>query len=71
MSTLYQIFNFISTFFKKYNAKDIVVIKDSNVKDDGLDGENEEDLKEKFGGCLLRIQMRKPGSSGWRRSNGK
>lgn len=34
------------TFFKKYNAKDIVVIKDSNAKDDVIETENEEDLKE-------------------------
>lgn len=35
------------TFFKKYNAKDIVVIKDSNKNfDDKIEVENEEDLKE-------------------------
>lgn len=34
-------------FFKKYNAKDIVVIKDSNKNyDDKIEVENEEDLKE-------------------------
>lgn len=35
------------TFYKKYNAKDVVVIKDSNKKDqDKIEVENEEDLKE-------------------------
>lgn len=35
------------TFFKKYNAKDVVVIKDSNKHDDDkIEPENEEDLKE-------------------------
>lgn len=33
-------------FFKKYNAKDVVVIKDSKKNDDKFDIENEEDLKE-------------------------
>lgn len=34
------------TFFKKYNAKDIVVLKDAQSNDDKFDVENEEDLKE-------------------------
>ena len=34
------------TFFKKYNAKDVVVIKDSNREDNSLEAENEEDLRE-------------------------
>ena len=34
------------TFFKKYNAKDVVVIKDSTKDDNLLELENEEDLKE-------------------------
>ena len=34
------------TFFKKYNAKDVVVIKDSTKEDNLLELENEEDLKE-------------------------
>lgn len=34
------------TFFKKYNAKDVVVIKDLLKNDDKLEIENEEDLKE-------------------------
>ena len=35
------------TFFKKYNAKDVVVTKDSNKHDDDkIETENEEDLKE-------------------------
>ena len=35
------------TFFKKYNAKDVVVLKDSNKHDDDkIEPENEEDLKE-------------------------
>lgn len=34
------------TFYKKYNAKDVVVIKDSSVDDDELELEDEEDLKE-------------------------
>ena len=34
------------TFFKKYNAKDVVVIKDAVVDDDKLEVDNEEDLEE-------------------------
>ena len=34
------------TFFKKYDAKDIVVIKDVDKEDDKIESENEEDLKE-------------------------
>lgn len=34
------------TFFKKYNVKDIVVLKDAKEDEDKLDVENEEDLKE-------------------------
>lgn len=34
------------TFYKKYNAKDVVVIKDVTVEDDKIETENEEDLKE-------------------------
>ena len=34
------------TFFKKYNAKDVVVIKDSTKEDNTLEVENEEDLRE-------------------------
>ena len=34
------------TYFKKYNAKDIIVIKDAVVDDEKLDVDNEEDLKE-------------------------
>lgn len=34
------------TFFKKYNAKDVVVIKDVTIEDDKIETENEEDLKE-------------------------
>lgn len=35
------------TFYKKYNAKDVIVIKDSsNHDDDKIETENEEDLKE-------------------------
>ena len=34
------------TYFKKYNAKDVVVIKDAVVDDEKLDVDNEEDLKE-------------------------
>lgn len=34
------------TFFKKYNAKDVVVIKDSNKEDNSLELENAEDLEE-------------------------
>ena len=34
------------TFFKKYNAKDVVVIKDSTKEDNALEVENEEDLIE-------------------------
>lgn len=34
------------TFFKKYNAKDVVVIKDSTKDDNSLEIENEEDLIE-------------------------
>lgn len=34
------------TFFKKYNAKDVVVIKDSTKEDNSLELDNEEDLKE-------------------------
>jgi len=33
-------------YFKKHEAKDVVVIKDAVVEDDKLDVENEEDLKE-------------------------
>ena len=33
-------------YFKKHDAKDIVVIKDAVVEDDKIDVENEEDLKE-------------------------
>ena len=35
------------TFYKKYNAKDVVVIKDSNrYNEDKIETDNEEDLKE-------------------------
>ena len=34
------------TFYKKYNAKDVVVIKDVAIEDDKIETENEEDLKE-------------------------
>lgn len=34
------------TFYKKYNAKDVVVIKDVAVEEDKIETENEEDLKE-------------------------
>ena len=34
------------TFFKKYDAKDVVVLKDSDKDDDKIEVENEEDLKE-------------------------
>lgn len=34
------------TFYKKYNAKDIVVIKDVTVEEDKIETDNEEDLKE-------------------------
>lgn len=34
------------TFFKKYNAKDVVVIKDVVDEEDKIETENEEDLKE-------------------------
>jgi len=34
------------TFFKKYNAKDIVVVRDVNNETDEMDVDNEEDLKE-------------------------
>ncbi len=33
-------------YFKKHNAKDVVVIKDAVVEDDNLDSVNDEDLKE-------------------------
>ena len=34
------------TFFKKYNAKDVVVVKDVENNNDKIELENEEDLKE-------------------------
>lgn len=34
------------TFYKKYNAKDVVVIKDVTNEDDRIESDNEEDLKE-------------------------
>ena len=34
------------TFYKKYDVKDIVVIKDVEKQDDKIDAESEADLKE-------------------------
>lgn len=34
------------TFFKKYNAQDVKIIKDVEKEDENLDVENPEDLKE-------------------------
>ena len=34
------------TYFKKYSAKDIVVVKDVAKNEDKIETENEEDLKE-------------------------
>lgn len=34
------------TFFKKYNAKDVKIIKDVEKEDDKIEAENPEDLKE-------------------------
>ena len=34
------------TFFKKYNAKDVVVVKDVEGDSDKIETDNEEDLKE-------------------------
>lgn len=34
------------TFYKKYNAKDVVVLKDATVDDDKIELDNEEDLRE-------------------------
>jgi len=34
------------TFFKKYSAKDIVVLKDTKMEHDKIELDNEEDLKE-------------------------